>query len=215
MSSFRRDLVAFIATCVLTSALCGFAYWLIGLHLSGWKQAADSTSILQAYTEGLASGQASLPIKPDPRLLKLPNPYDPDENQGYRVLDASLFEGKYYCYFGVVPFLFIFVPWLKMTGGHLSATAAIWLCSVLGLVAYNFAIWIIWRTWCRGKELGLLVLALLTVSCGSAIWLVLVQIQIHSVLSAAGYAMFGVAILCLCVSEVRSLFVAFDGRLRR
>lgn len=44
-----------------------------------------------------------LNVLPDPRLLSLPNPYDPIQNGDYRLHDASLFHGKYFLYWGPIP----------------------------------------------------------------------------------------------------------------
>ncbi len=53
-------------------------------------------------------GRLFLPQKPDPALLALPNPYDPAARQGMSFLqDASLYNGRYYLYFGPVPALIL------------------------------------------------------------------------------------------------------------
>lgn len=49
--------------------------------------------------------QTHLETKPDPRLFKLSDPYDPNLNAKYRLHDASLFHNKYYLYWGPVPAL--------------------------------------------------------------------------------------------------------------
>jgi len=52
---------------------------------------------------GFLHGRLSVAVQPSPALLALPNPYDPDANSAYRELDLSLFNGKYYIYWGPVP----------------------------------------------------------------------------------------------------------------
>jgi hypothetical protein len=47
--------------------------------------------------------QCSLLVTPDPRLLALPDPYDPQANIDFRLHDAVLYQGKYYMYWGPVP----------------------------------------------------------------------------------------------------------------
>ena len=50
------------------------------------------------------NGELSLPLKPDPALLQLPNPYDPAARQGIKVpQDLSLYNGKFYLYWGPAP----------------------------------------------------------------------------------------------------------------
>lgn len=54
------------------------------------------------------NGELSLPLKPDPALLQLPDPYDPAARQGIRVpLDLSLYNGKFYLYWGPAPSLLL------------------------------------------------------------------------------------------------------------
>ncbi|MDB5294790.1 MAG: hypothetical protein JWO31_773, partial [Phycisphaerales bacterium] len=48
-------------------------------------------------------GQTSLPLEPDPRLLALPDPYEPGANASVRLHDALLYRGQYYLYWGPVP----------------------------------------------------------------------------------------------------------------
>lgn len=49
-------------------------------------------------------GELSLPLKPDPALLELRNPYDPAERQGVKApVDLSLYNGKFYLYWGPAP----------------------------------------------------------------------------------------------------------------
>ena len=50
------------------------------------------------------NGELSLPLNPDPALLKLSNPYDPAARQGIKVpQDVSLYKGKFYLYWGPGP----------------------------------------------------------------------------------------------------------------
>jgi hypothetical protein len=53
-------------------------------------------------------GKLSLPLRPDPALLALPNPYDPAAREGIRApLDLSLYKGKFYLYWGPAPALLL------------------------------------------------------------------------------------------------------------
>lgn len=67
----------------------------------------------------------------DPGLAELDNPYDPQirEDTGVSVhWDSAYYNGKYYMYFGIVPVLLVFAPYLAITGGgsyHLSRNAIV------------------------------------------------------------------------------------------
>ncbi len=81
--------------------------------------------------DGFLAGQLSLPVEPKPELLQLPDPYDPDQNQPYRMHDLSLYHGKYYLFSGPAPALLAFVPWKALTGQPLPQYLAVLLfCSV-------------------------------------------------------------------------------------
>ena len=139
-----------MAALILLSGLLFAQAWVADPSSEGWTEAPDKISLTQAYTEALASGHACLKIQPDPQLLALSDPYDPDANQGYRLLDASLYRGRYYIYFGVVPFVTLLVPWFKITGTFFPGAAAVLLYSAIGLTAYGFALWLVWRRWYAG-----------------------------------------------------------------
>ena len=84
-----------------------------------------------SLAEGMLSGHLSLSIKPPAELLNLPNPYDPEQNGRYALHDASLYQGRYYLYFGPAPALLLFLPYEAITGQPLSQqTAAVVFCFV-------------------------------------------------------------------------------------
>lgn len=62
--------------------------------------------------QAFRAGEFSLPLKPLPAVLALPNPYDPQERESlpleeHAPLDLSLYKGEYYEYWGPVPALLI------------------------------------------------------------------------------------------------------------
>lgn len=118
---------------------------LIALTLWAYIETARQTGpvitpLTRDYTERLSSGHASLSTTPRPELLALPNPYDPKANEGFRLFDASLYNGKYYLYFGLTPFATLLVPWYKVTGQHLPNTTAVLFYCAAGFVAYAAAL---------------------------------------------------------------------------
>lgn len=53
-------------------------------------------------------GELSLPLRPDPALLALSNPYDPAAREGIKApLDIALYDGKFYLYWGAAPALLV------------------------------------------------------------------------------------------------------------
>lgn len=65
--------------------------------------------------DGFLKGQLNLPIEPDPRMLILSDPYDPNKNNGIRCHDASFYNGKYYSYYGPSAAILLFLPYKILT----------------------------------------------------------------------------------------------------
>jgi hypothetical protein len=70
-------------------------------------------------TDAFVSGQVHLKIIPDPKLLRLADPYGGPQGAS-RPHDMSFYRGKFYLYYGATPALVLMVPWHVLTGGHLS-----------------------------------------------------------------------------------------------
>ena len=79
----------------------------------------------QYLTSAFLSGQFNLPLSPSPQLLKLKDPYDPKQNKFFRLHDATLYNGKYYLYFGPLPVLAYFLPFKLLTGFYPSEASAV------------------------------------------------------------------------------------------
>jgi hypothetical protein len=100
---------------------------------------AGNRELYNALAEALLAGKTSLLIKPRPELLALDDPYDPIKNHQmdagglYCLHDASLYRGKYYLYFGVVPAVTLFAPYLLVTGHYLPTAVGALVFAVGGL----------------------------------------------------------------------------------
>ena len=77
-------------------------------------------------------GHVYLPTKPSPQLLALPGPLQYRGQRNLRLHDASLYQGRYYMYFGVAPALTLYLPWRVLTGKRLSDDMAVTLFSMGG-----------------------------------------------------------------------------------
>lgn len=80
----------------------------------------------------------------DERLLALENPYDPVERKESGASyhwDHAFYNGKYYMYFGAVPVILLFLPYLALTGTDLTtyhATQVFTAAFVIGLFSLFF-----------------------------------------------------------------------------
>ncbi|MFN8412868.1 MAG: hypothetical protein U0Z26_10805 [Anaerolineales bacterium] len=85
-----------------------YGYWTI------WN---PSTYFYDHLATAFSHGGLALDDKVNPELLNLKNPYSPFERKGIKFpLDFSLYQGKYYLYFGPVPALLLVIPKLLGIG---------------------------------------------------------------------------------------------------
>ena len=110
----------------------GSIAWLFAWTASGGTYRFQSASVpyYDLLADAFLAGQFHLLIAPRPELLALANPYDPVLNGPLRLPDASLYNGKYYLYFGPVPGL-IHAGWKLLTGwrleeGTMLLAASLW-----------------------------------------------------------------------------------------
>lgn len=89
-------------------------------------------------TDAFLHGQIALLVEPPPELLALQDPYDRAQYAAVEPLpphDMSLFEGRYYVYWGPTPVLTLFLPArLLLLGNDLSERAALVIFSFAGLL---------------------------------------------------------------------------------
>ena len=133
-----------------------------------------------------ASGHLSLPVKPSPALLALPNPLDEKKNRPYRLLDAVLYKQRFYLYHGAAPALVLFAPWYLVTRHDFPENFAAFLfCSG----AYLFGAALFLRALAslpRRIPLALFALLLLALGLGQSAPVLLHQVKVYEVAIAAG-----------------------------
>jgi hypothetical protein len=98
---------------LLQSDLFAFPVLLIVIAIYLWFMSISYGSTSNYYAllaSSFRHGELSLPLRPDPALLALPNPYDPSAREGIKApLDLSLYKGKFYLYWGAAPALLLAV----------------------------------------------------------------------------------------------------------
>src|SRR4029453_3426856 len=99
-----------------------------------------------------AHGRLELPIKPSPKLLAVPNPWDPAVDDSYKMHDMALFNGLYNLNNGPGPAVLLFTPWLLITGHDLPERFALFLLCFGGFV-FSCGVLIQWLAMAgAGKE---------------------------------------------------------------
>lgn len=92
---------------------------------------------MNRLVDGFAQGHLYVLDKPDPRISRLPDPYDTSANAGFvtpAMRDLILHDGKLYPYWGPVPMLLAFWPFRALGQGDLSTGAATLVFSIVALV---------------------------------------------------------------------------------
>jgi hypothetical protein len=75
-----------------------------------WTRWEPATRYYAELANSFKQGQLHLLDEPNEKLLSLSNPYDPNARQGVNYfIDYSLYQGKYYLYWGPVPALLLIV----------------------------------------------------------------------------------------------------------
>jgi hypothetical protein len=114
--------VAVVCFHLMTAWVCGPA--------GNWH--GQTSEYYQLLTDAFLAGQTSLQVQPSAQLLALPDPRDPVANAYLRLHDASLYQGKYYLYFGPTPAIVLFLPYKLLTGSHLPSRVAVALFCTVG-----------------------------------------------------------------------------------
>jgi hypothetical protein len=133
----RGPLAVWISLCICAAA----AFW-ISNGVAPWN--GDTHNAWHHYeylAEGFLHGHTYLPVEPDPRLLRLKDPYDPDANKPYRLWDASLYRGKYYLYYGPAPAIVLMMPWRILTGQALPQRLAVGAFGAFGIAGLALLLW--------------------------------------------------------------------------
>lgn len=114
----------------------------IGFSMQSFKTWTWDTWRAHAQYEDLADslieGHVYLNEEPPEYLKQMENPYDTalrnslQEQTGEKYLfDFAYYNGKYYCYFGIVPAILFFVPFKLLTGMRLHTWIPVLLCGLL------------------------------------------------------------------------------------
>jgi hypothetical protein len=224
--------VAWLATLLIVGALY---FWIIGIgavpERFAWNSGLDefyglpSPAVakggygVKGYYDLLARafvrGQLYLPVKPQPELLALRNPWADPINEPYRLLDAVLYQRHYYLYHGAVPVLLLFVPWHLLTGHDLPENFAAFLFALAGY-AFLSALFIqVLSHLSSGVPVTVVTLCLLALGIGQSVPYMLHRALLYEVAIAGGFccvsAGFYFLFRWLAASASRALWAGLSG----
>jgi hypothetical protein len=183
-----RALLGAIPLIVAAGLLFAFYLWTASAGLPlGFGEPQDRPYNL--LTQALLRGQLHIAVEPRPELFELTEPYRPGRNAPYRYHDASLYQGRYYLYFGVVPVVVAFAPWRLVGLGDLPEPAAAAAFALVGFVFSALLLGRLLRDHLGGPPRGVpLTLAFVVLGLSNVAPFILRSAHVYEVAIAAGYA---------------------------
>ena len=104
-----------------------------------YRFSETKTDYYNLLTEGFIRGSTAMHVAVDPGMLSP----DPEVRRvSPSLLDANLYQGKYYLYYGVVPALSFFTPYRLLTGHNLAPELAV----LIGVLMGYFIVNRIWKS---------------------------------------------------------------------
>ena len=150
MKTLRAPIAALLSVMACVAA----SFWVTSGVASFERDQGSLWHHYEYLAQGFLHGHASLSVDPAPELARLKDPYDPTANAPYRLWDASLYQGKYYLYYGPTPALTLMAPWLAVTGHSLPQRTAVALFASVGMAFLARLLWEVRRRHFPGTSAG-------------------------------------------------------------
>lgn len=174
----RTQWLALGLVCMLCAAmLLPFIY----LNLYSRGELAGHRDQYEQMAKMLAKGQLHFDYQASQELQALPNIYDAqarrdlgsdamrDVRTGHGLWDHAYFEGNFYMYFGVVPAVLLYLPYLLVTGSTLPNVWVHTFLNILFILAVPLLLYMLVRRYYPQTRFAhfLLLVMVITLSCGS------------------------------------------------
>jgi hypothetical protein len=197
---------ALVAFCAVVGAYYFWTVWSSGSPIAFGQVRFDYYNLL---SDGFLSGHLHLNVPPDPRLLALPDPYDPATNGAFKAHDLSLYHDKYYIYWGPTPALLLYMPFRLLMLGAIPSTLAAFLFAFVGFCFSIACLRALAQRFVPDAPRWMLAAAATTLAVSNALPFTLRRVAVYEVAIAAGFCLSFIA-LYLVITGLR------DGvRLRR
>lgn len=189
----------------LTKRICIISFVIISIIAAIFALSLFNTSENNKYAhlvEGFLQGHLYMDYGPNPGLKDLANPYDYAERIAHGIddpWDEAYYNGHYYCYFGVVPAVLLFLPYRLITGQAFSTVSASMIFVIFAIAGMFAIIYEIAEKWFKTIPLGMYIFLSVTLSFVSILYLL------------RDPRIYGIAILSGVTMEIWSLFFYFRG----
>lgn len=190
----RNEKFCRISAVCVTAAAAGLAVIMVlaqipqGEFFSRFKL-ENGDQITEELVTAFEQGSFDLPYEPSEELLAMENPYDTGSryyNEIECLWDHSLYNGKYYSYYGIAP-LILFLPYHLISGYFFPADIAVMLFSAAGLIFLSMLYSAIVRKFFSGISTGAYIagLAVILASCG--IWFSVGRPMFYEIAVSSGF----------------------------
>jgi hypothetical protein len=179
------------------AALLAFYLWTVSSSGDPFAIGREQSDYYNLLVDGLLEGRLSLLVQPAPELLALPNPYDPAQNGPYRLHDVSLYENRYYLYFGPAPAVVAWLPWRLLPLGDLPETLAVALFAFAGTCFAIALLRFLVRRYLPDTPRWMLAAGAVSLVTASAVPFTLRRVAIYEAAIMAGYAFCFAGLWCL------------------
>jgi tetratricopeptide (TPR) repeat protein len=180
----------------------GLLGWMAGRHGADFAPPPAASEHYNLLVEGFRAGQLNLKREIPPGLLQLADPYDPVANAVYRsppigLHDTSYFHGRLYLYFGPVPAVVLFWPWVALTGHHLPERYAVVIFCALGFLAAAWLLRAMWRRYFPGVSVSVVAAGLLALGLATGVPVMLQRPSFYEVPISCAYALTTLALAAI------------------
>jgi tetratricopeptide (TPR) repeat protein len=149
-------------------------------------------SYYNLLVQGFCAGQLSLNKAAPAGLTQLADPYNPVANAHYRgafyqLHDLSYYKGKLYLYFGVVPALLLFWPYVTLTGHYLFHRQAVAIFCTAGYLVSLGVLCALWRRYFSEVSVWVMAAGALALGLATGAPVLLSRCSVYEVPISCGY----------------------------
>lgn len=177
-----------------------FYYWTVTQGYNTFYLDQDHGGYYNHLINGFLKGNLYLDIEPRPELLALADPWDPAQNGPYRLHDASLYNNKYYIYFGPTPAITLFLPYFLFFGRHMSESLEMFIFSVGGFLWTVALLILLKRNYFNKIPEWMLLFSIIIMGFSNIIPYLLRRPAIWEAAIACGYFYFSASLFWFCLA---------------
>ena len=196
----RRVLTRYLALVFSLGLVVAFYAWATSPGVPLFARFDGGGSYYNLLARGFRSGHLSLLKEVPPGVLKLKDPYDPQQNAPFGMHDVSYYKGKFYLYFGAAPALLLYGPFAAIFGRELDDRQAVFLFSCGAFLAGSFLLTRIRRRHFPGIGIALEAGGLIAIGLAAMVPVLLRRQQVYEVAISSADAFFIASLLCLYLS---------------